>query len=60
MAKGAKAAWDTLKEQHQNEGPVWQVDLLHTALNIKFPAFYKTYTHQQRKKNIPQRTFVTT
>lgn len=35
MAKGAKAAWDMLKECHQNEGPVWQVDLLHTVLNIK-------------------------
>ena len=35
MDKGAKAAWDTLKERHQNEGPIWQVDLLHTALNMK-------------------------
>ena len=35
MAKGAKVAWDMLKDQHQNEGPIRQVDLLHTALNIK-------------------------
>jgi hypothetical protein len=35
MAKGAKVAWDTLRERHQNEGPVRQVDLLHTALNVK-------------------------
>ena len=35
MGKGAKAAWDTLKERHQNEGPIQQVDLLRTALNIK-------------------------
>ena len=96
MEKGAKAAWDVLKEQHQNEGPVQQVDLLRTTLNIKckkgmplsqmcceiydavdqafaalqsstlsktspifIPEFYETYMHQQRKKNIPQRTFVT-
>ena len=35
MAKGTQMAWDTLKERHQNEGPVRQVDLLCTALNIK-------------------------
>ena len=36
MDAGSKAAWDALKERHQNEGPIWQVDLLCTALNIKF------------------------
>jgi len=35
MAKGAKVAWDVLRERHQNEGPIQQVDLLRTALNIK-------------------------
>ena len=35
MDKGAKAAWDMLKERHQNEGPIRQVDLLCTALNMK-------------------------
>jgi hypothetical protein len=36
MNVGSKAAWDTLQERHQNEGPIRQVDLLRTALNIKF------------------------
>ena len=35
MSKGAKVAWDTLKERHQNDGPIRQVDLLRTALNTK-------------------------
>lgn len=35
MSKGAKVAWDTLKERHQNNGPIRQVDLLRTALNMK-------------------------
>ena len=35
MDKGAKAARDKLKERHQNEGPIWQVDLLCTTLNMK-------------------------
>jgi len=36
MNTGSKAAWDTLQERHLNEGPIWQVDLLRTTLNIKF------------------------
>lgn len=36
MDAGSKAAWDILQERHQNEGPIRQVDLLRTALNIKF------------------------
>ena len=35
MEKGSKAAWDTLRDTHQNEGPIWQVDLLQTTLNMK-------------------------
>ena len=35
MDKGAKAAWDMLKERHQNKGQIRQVDLLRTALNMK-------------------------
>ena len=35
MDNGAKAARDKLKERHQNEGPIWQVDLLCTTLNMK-------------------------
>ena len=35
MEKGSKAAWDTLRDRHQNEGPIRQVDLLRTALNMK-------------------------
>ena len=35
MEKGSKTAWDTLRDRHQNEGPIRQVDLLRTALNMK-------------------------
>ena len=35
MEKGSKAAWDMLRDRHQNEGPIRQVDLLRTALNMK-------------------------
>lgn len=36
IEEGLKAAWDTLRERHQNKGPIRQVDLLRTALNMKF------------------------